>query len=351
MASDKKKVYTDYKKLVSELKRGGPKPLYLLWGEEDYLCGKYFDEVKHLCFGENETQFNYRRLDGSQLDLHELSEALESMPFMGERSLVEVHGFEINSFKTEKTELLSEIICDIPDYATAVFILPSGYVPDGRLKAVKDFKKYGEYIEFTTQPAGPLMNWIKKRFNAYGKVIGSEECERLIFLSGERMTSLISEIDKIASFSESKSIEIETVDKLAHHVPEAKVFKMTDAIATRDFDSSADYLSELIDSGEPMIKTLAVIGSQMRRLYAARLAIDKKLSAEYVMEVCKIKYRSHADNVLRQAQGFSRDRLKNIVAMCTQFDYRMKSSTEDDENLLIELFLKIAAGEKNDSCR
>lgn len=351
MASDKNKSYSDYNKLISELKKSGPKRLYLLWGEEDYLCELYFEELKKICLGDDGGQFNYRRLNGSPLDLHALSEALESMPFMGEHSFIELRGFEINSYKDEKGDMFCEIISDIPDYATAVFILPTGYAPRKGLKVLKDFNKYGKTIEFTKQPGGLLVNWIIKRFNAYGKKVGRDECERLILLSGDRMTGLIPEIDKIANYSENEIIDMSTIDKIAHHIPEAKVFKMTDAMSAKDFDSAADYLSELLQSGEPPIKTLSIIGMQMRRLYAARLAIDKKLGRGFVAEVCKTNYHSHADNLINQARGFTLSKLKSILGMCAECDYRMKSSptvkssTEDDQALLLELFLRIAVGQ------
>ena len=169
--------------------------------------------------------------------------------------------------------------------------------------------------------------------------------DELIFTSGELMTGLVQEIEKIAAAEPEENVSFDTINKVAHHLPEARIFEMTDAVAAKKFDNAASTLAELMQSGEHPIKTLAMIGMQMRRLYAARLAIDKELGRDYVMAVCHMNYPTHADNLLRSARGFSLSQLKNYVALCAEYDYRMKSSAQDDDALLKELFLKIAVGE------
>lgn len=344
MATVKRNEKTDYPALVRQLRQDGAKSLYLIWGEEDYLRESFYEEVKRLVLEDNCADFNFHRLSGSPVDPQLLAQAVDSVPFMGEHSLVEVRGFEINACKDAVAESIKNIISDIPDYCTVVFILPTGYEPDGRLALTKAVKKHGEAIEFTTQPYGLLMSWIARRFEACGKKIGREECERLIFLSGERMTGLVQEIEKIAAAEKNEAVTMDTVEKVAHHIPESRIFEMTDAVAAKRFDDAAFTLAELMQSGEHPIKTLAMLGMQMRRLYAARVALDKNLGAGFVAEVCKMPYQSHVDSLMRSARGFSAQQLKNAVVLCAEADYRMKSSSDDDEAILKELFLRIAVG-------
>ena len=336
---------TDYGALVKTLRAEGPGPLYLLWGEEDYLRDSFYDEIKKLCLDGTADDFNYHRLPGSPLDPRELSEAVDCMPFMGGHSLVEVRNFDPGACKDAVADAVKDVISDIPDYCTVVFLLPTGSEPDGRLGLTKALKKNGQAVEFTTQPRDLLMNWMTRRFASCGKKIGREQCERLIFLSGERMTGLVQEIEKIAAAEKGEEISLDTIEKSAHHIPEARIFEMTDAVAQKRFDDAAATLAELLQSGEHPIKTLAMLGMQMRRLYAARLAIDENLGAKYVGEVCKMPFQSHVDSLMRSARGFTTAQLKRAVALCAETDYRMKSSSEDDEALLKELFLRIAAGE------
>ena len=343
---DKNDKKTDYTALLRDLKEKGTQRLYLLWGAEDYLRDSFIDEIRKLCLEGGSSEFNLHRLSGTPLNMQKLSEAVDAMPFMGEKTLVEVHDFDINSVKDEDTERLKGIVSDIPEYSTVVFSLPTGYEPDGRLTAMKTLKKLGSAIEFTTQSQGLLINWITRRFSALGKNIGRSECEKLIFISGELMTRLIPEIEKIAGSSKSETVTVSDIEKTAQRIPEASVFEMTDALADKNFDKAALLMAELLQSGEHPIKILAMIGFQMRRLYTARVALDEGLGQKFVMESCGISYPFLADKLLKSAWGFSSKQLKRAVELCAESDYRMKSSSEDDEDILKELLLRVAVGEK-----
>jgi len=339
---------TDYSAVLRELREKGPERLYLLWGEEDYLRGRFFEEIKNSCLKGVAEDFSRHILGGTPLNLQKLREAVDSVPFMGERTLIEVHDFEINSVKDEDSERLKSICSDIPDYATLVFLLPTGYEPDGRLTAVKTLKKFGRAIEFTTQSGSLLVTWITQRFAALGKRIGRAECEKLIFISGEQMTRLIPEIEKIAAYAKGEAISVSDIALLASRIPEASVFEMTDRLSEQNFNAAAELLSGLLQSGEHPIKLLAMIGMQMRRLYTARAALDEGLGRDFVMKTTGISLPFIADKLINSAKGFTSEKLAKAVELCAVSDYRMKSSSEDDEDILKELLLRIAVEKSDD---
>lgn len=344
MAARKSRETTDYGGLVRALRERGPERLYLLWGEEDYLRESFFEEIKKLCLGEGgDTGFNYHRLNGEALELQSLAEAVNSMPFMGEKSLVEVRNFSAGNFRDDSFERLKEILSDIPDFAVVALLLPTGTEPDGRTALTKFLKKQGQAIEFTAQSQNMLIGWIKRRFAALGKEIDGECCERLIFLSGSLMTGLIPEIEKIAGYTSGDRVTKEDVETLAMHIPEARVFEMVDCLSQRSFDRAGQLLSELMESGEHPIKTLAMIGMQFRRLYTAKIAAETKQGKDFLMKVHGLTPYA-ADRLLRAANGFSAENLRAAVELCAQSDYMMKSSSRDDEDILKDLLLKLAVG-------
>ncbi len=344
MAKVKRQDKTDYGALLQKLKKEGPSRLYLLWGQEEYLRESYLEEIKRSC-GISNSDFNYHKLEGASFDIKALNSAIESFPFMGEKVLVEIRGFEINSYRDEKADEIKALFSDIPEYATVVLLLPSAYEPDGRLALFKAVKKLGSVIEFTAQPQTLLIKWISRRFEAMGKNIGKAECERLIFTSGDLMTGLIPEIEKIGSYAKTDTISQRDIDAVAQRIPEANVFEMTDRLSQKNFDEAAGLLAELLQSGEHPIKLLSMIGLQMRRLYTAALAKEQGLGRDFIMESCKIYYGFLADKLISSARGFTVSQLARAVELCAEADYRMKSSSEDDEEILKELFMKIAAGE------
>ena len=88
-----------------------------------------------------------------------------------------------------------------------------------------------------------------------------------------------------------------------------------------------------------------MLGAQMRRLYAARLAAEKGLGTKFVVDSCGLKYDFLATKLLQSARGFSLPQLRRAIELCAEADYKMKSSSLDDRELLTETVLRIAAGE------
>ena len=336
---------TDYGALSRALRENGPERLYLLWGEEDYLRESFFAQVKEACLSGGADDFNYHRLSGEDFDVRAFSQAVDAMPFLGGHTLVEVRGFDPNSVKEEAAERLAAVLSDIPDYCTVCLLLPIGASPDGRLSFVKTLKKLGNAIEFTPQSQSLLASWIRRHFEALGKSISQQNCEKLIFTAGELMTRLVPEIEKLAAGAPGDEITSADIDRLVQRIPEASVFEMTDRLAERNYDAAAALLAELLQSGEHPIMLLALIGGQMRKLYVARVALDEKKDRNFVMTACNLKMPFMAEKLLRSAPGFSAAQLAYAVALCAECDYRMKSSSEDDEELLKELLLRIAVGE------
>lgn len=99
-----------------------------------------------------------------------------------------------------------------------------------------------------------------------------------------------------------------------------------------------------MDKNNEPIPMLAMLGVQMRRLYAARIALEKDLGLKYIMEVCGVRYDFIARELLNSARGFTLPQLRNAVRLCAETDYKMKSSAEDDAVLLKDAVLRIAAG-------
>ena len=333
--------------VLRELKQNGPQRLYLLWGPEDYLREYFLGELKKLCIPDGEDSFCYKRLDGPELDPHALRQAVDAVPFLADRTLVELRDVDLN--RLAEAEKILETLKDIPDYCTVVFVQPAYYEPDGRLKQIKKLRTMAREIKFTQQTQNDLTKWIAKRFEALGKGIEINASQRLIFISGDLMNRLIPEIEKIAAYAKGEKVTVADVEAVAHHIPEAIIFDMTDQISQRQLNNAMETLAELLSdkNNEPIAMTV-MLGLQMKRLYAARLAIEQKLGLQYVMDVCKFKQEYPATKLMQAARGYSLQHLKQAVELCAQTDYRMKSSGGDPRELFKELVVRIAAGESNE---
>ena len=201
-------------------------------------------------------------------------------------------------------------------------------------------------MEFRRQEQGDLTDWIVRRFKATGHTIDTEDARYLIFLCGDLMTNLISEIGKIAAYCASPRVSRGDIDAVAIPQVDAVVFQMTDAITRKDFDKAASVLSDLLHEQQSPIMILSVMGKYFRQLYTARLCLEAGGGRDEFMALWSMRYSYQADKLLDAARKFSLPWCRHAVRRCAQTDLAMKSYGGDEEELLISLLLELSAGRK-----
>ena len=61
------------------------------------------------------------------------------------------------------------------------------------------------------------------------------------------------------------------------------------------------------------------------------------------MELCGVRYDFVYDKLTAAAKPLSEKTLGTLVKLCAEYDYKMKSTGQDPQDLLLELFARIAA--------
>ena len=341
MKKRKREPAFNYSAELKQLKETGPERLYLLWGEEEYLRDSYLKSMLELCFPDGDDDFQHRVFKADQPNADELRSAVDTMPFFSDRVLIEMRDLDYNKPQDELTEILS----DIPDYCTVVFLLGQGEEPNGKSKLVKFLRNNGREIQFTVQDQNMLMRWIARRFAFYGKGLEIEAGQRLIYLSGDRMKALIPEIEKIAAYAKGEKVTAADVNAVANRIAESDIFDLTDAIADRRFNTAAGILADLLEQRDSSVSAiLSMLSMQFRRLFLARQSAD----AHTLMELSGIKYDFMARRILNSARNYEDAQLRHAMELCAEADYRLKSESVDEKQLLKETVMRIALEAANE---
>lgn len=230
---------------------------------------------------------------------------------------------------------------DLPPYCCIVFvydIIP--YKPNRTMKKLhKAVSTYVECVEFRAASSSDLVAWIARRFKALDKQIDRQTCEYLIFLCGGLMTGHLPEINKIAAYAKGKTVTQKDIDAVADPVLSAEVFKLSDAVLQRNYDLAASILGDLLKMQIEPILILAALGSQLRRIYTARLAIDSGKDRYWLMELWEMKSDYPAKLLMSAARHTTADWCADAVKMCQVLDRRMKSEKGVDAAGELKLLL------------
>ena len=345
MAQNKKEQNNcDFNAELKRLKSSGPEGLYLLYGPEDYLRDHFLTALRDICVPDGESSFNFRRMNGPGLDYSSLSNAMDAMPFLADRTFIELHAVDIN--KLPEAEKFIRLMDSIPEYCTLVFVQDAAYEPDGRLKCVKFLKEKGRALCFSGQDQSALVNWVVRRFKALGKEIDRDTAERLILISGDLMNRLIPEIEKIAAYAKTDHVLRSDVEAVASHIPEADIFEMVNSISEKRFDNAVKILSELLKNKDNSpYAILALVSSQLRRLYGVKLLLEKGKHSRDIRDALKIRFDFIVDKLIASAGKFTFEQLTDGIEGCVEAEYRMKTSSVDESEVLKEVLISLITGD------
>ncbi|NLF34408.1 MAG: DNA polymerase III subunit delta [Clostridiales bacterium] len=333
-----------YIQLKKDIAAGTPGPLYVFWGEEAYLRDHCLARMKKALLSPGMEAFNFHVLPGKDLTLQTLSQTVDTLPMMSERTLILVSDYDMFKAPAETRDALAALFADLPPYCCLVFVYDVvAYKPDARTKLAAAIKRHGAAVEFARQEQGDLIDWISRRFKALGHDIDSRDAQYLIFLCGDLMHTLISEIGKISAYAKGRRVTRQDIDTVAVPVLDAVVFQMTDAIARGDFDRAAAVMGDLLHMQEPPIKILSVMGRQLRQIYSARLALEAGKDTGYLVSLWGLRSAYPAEKWMGAARRFSLAWCREAVIRCAQADLAMKSVTgADAQALLVDLLLALA---------
>lgn len=336
---------TALKELKKQLKENALGSLYLFHGEEAYLRDFYLNEIKKRILTPGLEDFNLHTIQGKEANPRVISEAVDCLPMMSERTMVLVMDYDLFKASEHDREAMVALLSDLPDYVCLIFVYDLiEYKADARTKLAQALKNHGLTVPFPHQSQGDLVDWICRRFRSMDKDIDSEQAKYLIFLCGDLMNTLGSEIAKIGAYSKHSRITREDIDAVAVPLLDAKVFQMTDAVLNRNFERAARVLGDLLTQQEPPIMIHALLGKQLRQLYTARLAFESHKSSQYLVSLWNMKSSYPADKLMQAASRFNRTWCRRAVSRAAEVDLAMKSSGSDAAELLTGFLLELAHG-------
>ncbi|MCL2425626.1 MAG: DNA polymerase III subunit delta [Oscillospiraceae bacterium] len=331
----------NYDTLASSIRDGNVDKLYIFHGEERYLLEHSLGSMRKLLCPNGLDGFNYNYFDGSKLTVDLLENAIDTLPVFADKTFIEIHDF--NLFKGDARERFCKIFADLPDYVCIVFVFNTiEYKPDGRQKLNKELLKHMNVIDFVAQGQDRLVKWIKRHFADAGKNISTHDAEYLSFITGGLMVNLKGEIEKVAAYSKSEMITKQDIDTVVTPVLDTVVYKLADALASRNSKQALQILDELFQMREVPHRLISSVSIKMRQLLAARICIENNLDKAKLMKLTGIRFDFQAKMLMNTANKAKLSECRAAVLACAATALELNSTSTNPESQMIELVTKLA---------
>lgn len=323
--------------LLEDLKSGGLKQVYLLYGEEAYLRLQYRDKLRNALVPDGDTM-NYHYFEGKDINPPELIDLAETMPFFADRRVIFV---ENSGFFTKAQDQLAEYLRSLPPTAYFVFVET---VVDKRGRMFKAVKDAGRAVEFATQNESTLKKWILVLIRKEGKKISEPTLNYFLQKTGTDMEKISREIEKVFCYTlDRDAITENDIDAVCTRQISNHIFDMVEAIALRRQQQALKLYYDLLSLKEPPMRILFLIGRQFNLLMQVKELKkkgfdDKKIGEKTGLHGFIVK------KYVSQASRFSMEELKSALSACVEADEAVKTGKMNDR-LSVELLIIKYSGE------
>lgn len=319
------------KSLNEDLKTGNFKRVYLLFGEENYLKKQYKDRLTKALISEGDTM-NYAYYEGKGIDVKEIIDLSETMPFFSERRLIVI---ENSGFFKNATAELAEYMKEIPETTYFIFVETE---LDKRGKMFKAVKDKGRIVELARQDEKTLVRWIYGNVKKEGKQIAESTIYYLLSKCGTDMENLQKEMEKLFCYTLNNDvINMEDIDAICTTQITNEIFDMVNAVAEKKQKRALDRYYDLLALKEPAMRILYLLSRQFRLL----MEVKEMAGEGYDKKTIASKAGLHPYAVgkyIEQSRSFSQEELRKILEESVDIEERVKTGRLGDV-LAVELFI------------
>lgn len=306
------------------------KPIYLLFGEEEFLKKSYKNRLKEAIIGDD--TMNYHYFEGKGLDVEEVISLADTMPFFGERRLIQI---EDSGFFKQAAEALTAYLPAMAD--TTCFLFVESEV-DKRSRMYKKVRELGYAAELGRQSSSQLAAWAGGILQKEGRSITRNTMELLLSKTGDDMENIRMELEKLISYTLGRDVITDRdIEEICTVRVTNKIFDMVAAMVNRQTRKAMDLYEDLLTLKEPPMRILFLIARQFNQILQVRELMAK--GADKGSIASKLKLQPFvAGKVMQQSRAFSREQILSYVNLCVDFEEAVKTGRLGDQ-LAVELLI------------
>ena len=339
----KKKTNDELINLKKQLKEGKLSPLYLFYGEEEYLRETYVQRITEQIPDGGFPEFNHIKLTGGDIPFTEYDEAWESFPMMTDKRLIHIRNSgifksrgkdkenaaapeEIRNFWEEKFKHIADDTVVIFDEVSA----------DKNNALYKAASKAGQAVEFKYLSEADLTTWVIKQCLDSKVKISKDNAYYLVTRCDSGLRNLNNELGKLFDFCRGEILRSD-IDRVVSKSLQMEVFELTNAIIDGDTaqamtvlrsirmvaDSAFNLFYLMLSSLERLLRVKLMEGAPQQEIFSA-LGINYYIGRKYI----------------ESARGFSAESLKWMMKRIAEMDLAIKEGRIDEWNALEQYIME-----------
>ena len=314
--------------------------IYVIAGKDDSLVNSQCRELLDGLLEPSQRATGLFDAEAASVSVQEVLDELRTAPFLTDKRVVRIKGAE--DFISRNRPLLEKYF-DSPCPTGRLVLTVKTW--DTRTKLAKKLPKVGKLISITppTRKELPyrLMEYAK---DAYDKKISLTTAIFLIELTGDELTRLYSEIDKLALYTgDQKIIAQKHVESLTGHNRLFSAFAVIDAIIAGNAGVAIERLRGMF--AEDKSTEYTVVGAfayHIRRMFNAKILLDKGLRPREIEN--RLRIWGNTDAFFAHLRQISLKQVGKYLRQLGETDYEIKTGQTQAKVAMEQLVLNLASG-------
>ena len=315
--------------------------LYLLFGEDLFLLDNSLKLIKQFANIEM-PEINYSQYSEGDIDCVMLVKELETLPAFSSKKLVYVDISSKNA-KLVNEKKLNEYLENPNDTSILVINIGSMAKPDK-----VNFDKFVE-VDCNKLSSELVSKFIVANIKAYNKQITVDALNVLMEYTLGDLQAINSEIIKLINFVGDKSqISYEDVASNVNKSIEYQIFELTEGLGKKDFKKTFEILDDIKLGGKPKGKDSSASSNAVRGIFSLIYNHFRRLFFVSLNSYSKGEYAKYlkvqeyaVTKIMNQVKMFTSKKLKEIIDLCADFDFKIKQSQIQEWNAIEIICLSI----------
>ena len=303
---------------------------YMIFGEDSFLCEASVNLIEKQLFGNiDKNNLNKQVFSSEDLNVKKLIDCLNVVPFFADKKLVIYKDYDgkKNAELSEKIKEYLKLPCE-----STVFVIITSTDSD----IFKNLQKYCTDVDCSRLEKPMLIKWIENSLQAKNAQISPDACELLISFTNGYLSRISLELEKLVSLS-GGDIKSEHIKAIVPKDLEYSIFELTDSLSKGDTFKAQTIKQDLLSDKKNYAVIQNLICNHFRRLF---FALTSEGTDAEIASMLSVK--EYAITKAKQlATKFGAKKLKEIVELCADLDYKTKTSQMSQENAVNYLFMKI----------
>lgn len=323
--------------LEVEVKKGSLNNSYIFCGLDEELIKEGIRLIVKKSIDPNFEELNYIRLDGMTATFEEIVNACETMPFMGERKVVEVYR---TNFLKEKTDAsgtktyneLLKYLKDLPPYTILImyYVFSDKRENPKKCKKLTAVGKVSKVVYCDKLKRDRYYKKIEDVFKEKGANIGKIEVRYFADKVQNNFDIIKRDAEKVICYTNGREIKRADIDKLVPNKSEDDIFDLIDFISQRKVEKALDLMDELLFKADQHMLIISNIQSNYDKLYKIKVLLAKGKRGDEIAS--KLKFHPYVvEKLSAQCSKFSLKQLQELMKLCIETEKKLKSSGVDKQ--------------------